>query len=399
MANREYSKEKLLLLYDIFCNELAANSVNSNISMEYLKKRISEFMLGIVGADADDKFLETDRKTIYKFIDAINNYISMTGNFVEDDFFVDADDENAKFGNWIKVYHKKSYVRGQLKNEITEEEYEAISDAISSSSIVSEEAFAHFKAMCPNSISKYKSNTVYFRQNTVDVVFTENVSRIKLAISEKKAISFIYGYRIGASDSNKNNKLFAVSEKLVTPIKLDYSDGRYYLYALDNRDSQFRSYRVDRIENVSVRDDMEYIEVDNIETKLADKIEGAVNQFATGKDKVFVLKIESNNPKVAAQAFQSFADSVTVKRMINDERKWEQGLIECLCNVQLSPTFYMRLFNLVTFDIDFDKADNIILNVTIDPNKQDGREVVEGFERYCDKLNGFLQKGSKKISQ
>ncbi len=391
MANKEYSKEKLLLLYDIFRNEMKPNSADPQINMDYLKKRIADFMLNVADDIDDPKVLNTDRKTMYKFFDAINNYAHITGMFEEDEFFnVDDNDEN-QYGSWIKKYHKKFYVRGPLKEELTETEYEAISDAISSSAIVSEEAFSHFKGMCPKSLRKYSQNAVYFRKNFSDEEFSNNISLIKQAINEKKVISFGYGYRIGSSYKKSNNKLFSVSVKTICPIKLDYSDGKYYLYAI-NSDLQIRSYRCDRIENLKIENNLEYYDIKDIDKVLYEKIEGAVNQFATGKEKNFKLTISSNNPKVAAQAFQSFADEVTVKSMINDETKWEQGKIEFLCYVQLSPAFYMRLFNLVTFDIGFDNADEIILEATIDPKVGDGAEVIEGFSKYCEKLNNFLKK-------
>lgn len=390
MANKEYSKEKLLLLYDVFRNELGANNIDSEISLEYLRGRLRDFMIDLVG-DSDEKLIETDRKTMYKYFDAINNYISWSGGFTEDGTFVDEDSDDLKYGDWIKCYRKKLYVRGPLKDEITPSEYEAISDAISSSPIVDAKAFEHFSNMCPKALTKNKTNAVYFRQNPVDSAFSKTVSSIKEAIYNKKVISFQYGYRVGASGSKKN-KLYAVSEKTVTPIKLDYSDGKFYLHALDNNGSQFRSYRLDRIEKVSINESVSYIDIEDVDKKLSEKIEGAVNQFATGKDKTFKLIIKCNNTKVAAQAFQSFADAVTVKTMINDSTKWENGHIECLCDAQLSPTFYMRLFNLVTFDIAYDESDAIDLDVSIDPDVQNGQEVLEGFSQYCDKLNDFLKK-------
>ncbi|MCQ2533615.1 MAG: WYL domain-containing protein [Clostridia bacterium] len=390
MANKEYSKEKLLLLYDIFKNEVGANEPDLEINLEFLKDKLKSFMIDLVG-DEDEKLIETDRKTMYKYIDAINNYIEWRGEYHEDGKFIDEDSDDLKYGQWIKCYRKKIYVRGPLDKELTSNEYEAISDAISSSPIVDTKAFEHFSNMCPKSLTKNKTNAVYFRHNSVDSAFSKNVAAIKEAIYNKKSISFQYGYRIGPSGSKKN-KLFAVSDKTVTPLKLDYSDGKFYLYALDNNGSQFRSYRLDRIEKVTIDDKIPYIEIEGVDKKLSEKIEGAVNQFATGKDKTFKLIINCNNPKVAAQAFQSFADAVTVKTMINDSSKWEKGDIECLCDAQLSPTFYMRLFNLVTFDIAFDASDSIDLNVTIDPDVQNGQEVLEGFSQYCDKLNEFLKK-------
>lgn len=391
MANKEYSKEKLLLLYDIFRNDIGVNEVNTDISLEYLRNQLRKFMINIVG-DEDEKLIDTDRKTMYKYIVSINNYIAQTGKFNEDFTFVDEEDEDDdKAGQWIKNYRKKSYVRGPLNDELTSEEYEAISDAISSSPIVGKEAFEHFNGMCPNSLTKNKTNAVYFRHLSTDSAFSNTVTTIKNAIHDKNVINFQYGYRIGTS-SSKKNKLYGVSEKTVTPIKLDYKDGKFYLYALDNNGSQFKNYRLDRIEKVNIRTDVKYIEIEDAESKLASKIEGAVNQFATGKDKRFKLVIDCNNPKVAAQAFQSFADAVYIKSMLNDASKWERGRIECLCDVQLSPTFYMRLFNLVTFDIDFNASDAIDLKVTIDPNLQDGQEVLDGFSKYCDKLNFFLKK-------
>ncbi|MCQ2482468.1 MAG: WYL domain-containing protein [Clostridia bacterium] len=391
MANKEYSKEKLLLLYDIFRNEMKPNCADSNMNMDYLKKRIADFMRNVADDTDDLRLLDTDRKTMYKYFDAINNYAYITGLFKEDEYFTGEDNDENQYGSWIKKYHKKFYVRGPLRDELTETEYEAISDAISSSAIVSEEAFSHFKEMCPKSLSKYQQNAVYFRKDFTDEDFSNNISLIKQAINEKKVISFGYGYRIGSTSKKSHNKLFSVSVKTISPIKLDYSDGKYYLYAI-NTDSQIRNYRCDRIENLKIEKNQKYYDVKNIDKILYERIEGAVNQFATGKEKNFKLTISSNNPKVAAQAFQSFADEVTVKSMINDETKWEQGRIEFLCYVQLSPAFYMRLFNLVTFDIGFDSTDEITLEATIDPQVGDGPEVIEGFSKYCEKLNRFLKK-------
>ncbi len=74
--------------------------------------------------------------------------------------------------------------------------------------------------------------------------------KIHLAISKNRKIGFKYCH---FSPNKKNPKTYSKNGELyiVSPMALHWDNGNYYLYAYDSEKQDFRSFRVDRMENIT----------------------------------------------------------------------------------------------------------------------------------------------------
>lgn len=83
----------------------------------------------------------------------------------------------------------------------------------------------------------------------------DTLALIQCALAEKRDISFSY-LRYGANKKLESVPAADGQDRLKTPLYLVYSEGNYYLLVFDEEaPDQVRSYRVDRMTNVMIRED------------------------------------------------------------------------------------------------------------------------------------------------
>ena len=333
MANSELSKLKILFIYDYFKKQVSCSGGKETVS-------VSELI-----AYLEEKTGTTfERKSIYADISKINEYVRTSGQTRETD--------------WIFSEGKK-YKRGELDDEILIDEARLIVDAISTTTFVDSDLCEKIIEMFPTYFpSGYQKRALYPHYEKMDRKSILLLNNIRGGIEEKSPLKIVYGYMLGSTLTEK-------TDKIVSPMALDWENNCYYLIAIDNEEAEdlerdqslsaaLRRYRVDRIASITVPD-KQYAYIDYKTEKLREQelksfINNSLSAFSSGRMIQIGITITGRTRKDVLKAYGAFTSKVNDKVRIADDTKLDKGILKISVNTGLAPTLYTDLFELGTFD-------------------------------------------------
>ncbi|MBP5261145.1 MAG: WYL domain-containing protein [Clostridiales bacterium] len=257
MANSEFSKLKVLFLYDYFLHEVGPTETEGVTVQD---------LIDLLKRNFDTEF---ERKSIYSDISRINEYANTMGLCK---------------GDFIGREGKK-YVRGLLNDEIMLEEAKMISDSLRTTEFISDELCRKFELMFPAYFS-HEANAyvgrLYSRHIRRDsaarrrqLMNIQNILvMIRASMEKRYPIVIKYGYKGGESKWS--------NDYLLTPLKIDWTNSHYYLIAIDHEDlykrigfdkkpnkkqlcGSIKRFRLDRIIDDSPSDNTYVTGKDNLE--------------------------------------------------------------------------------------------------------------------------------------
>lgn len=333
MANSELSKLKILFMYDFFMKHLNAFDENSAVTVN-----------DIIGYLEEKTGTTFERKSIYADISRINEFIDMTDKVLAGD-------------GWITTEGKK-YRKNQLADEITIDEARLIVDAISTTTFVDSDLCEKIVNMFPTYFSDgYRKRILYPHYEKVDRKCISKLNNIRNAIEEKAALKISYGYKLG-------NELAEKSDKIVSPMTLDWQNNCYYLIAIDNEKAKIlideskpltealKRYRVDRMAGISFTDD-KYIDFKSEKIKeqeIRNLIANSISAYSGSGLTNFGITIKGKTRKDTLKAYSAFATKVSDKIKIVNDTKLDKGILTINVTTGTAPTLYPDLFELITFD-------------------------------------------------
>lgn len=328
MANSELSKLKILFMYDYFMKHLNAfddSSVTVNDIISYLE---------------DKTGVTFERKSIYADISRINEFINKTGRVKGGDA-------------WISTEGKK-YRRNELENEITVDEARLIVDAISTTAFVDTAVCDKVMDLFPTCFGSGYQTVLYPHDDKLKSKMILYLNQLRQGKENKQARKITYGYKLG-------NSLTETTEKIISPIELDWANNCYYIIAIDNaaakdleRDQTLskalRRYRLDRIGSVSYSDEP-YITYKSEKIRkqaLSDFFSNSVSAFSSEEHVPVELTIKGKTRKDAMIAYSAFASRINHDIMIKSDTKLEKGILEIYVITGLVPTLFTAIFELST---------------------------------------------------
>ena len=333
MANSELSKLKILFIYDYFKNQVSAEGGKEAVSVSELISYLEE--------NTGTTF---ERKSIYADISKINEYVQKSGQTNDSD--------------WIYTEGKK-YRRSELKDEILIDEARLIVDAISTTTFVDSDLCEKIIKMFPTYFPEgYQNRALYPHYEKMDRKSILLLNNIRSGIEESRALKISYGYMLGKSLTEK-------TDKIVSPMALDWENNCYYLIAIDNEESKglerdhtlskaLRRYRVDRIASISVLDDKHlYVDYKNERMRnqeLKDFINNSLSAFSSSRMIRLGITINGKTRKDVLKAYGAFSSKVSDKVRIADDMKLDKGILKISVTTGLAPTLYTDLFELSTFE-------------------------------------------------
>ncbi len=327
MANSEKSKLKVLLIYDYFLKQVNPFDESTAVSMAQIIEYLKE-MTGVV----------FERKSVYADIAKVNAFMVTIGG-------VDPDTD------WIFMVSGRKYLRQELKYELSLDEARLIVDAISTTPFVETDLVRNIKEMYPTYFRDgYKSLVKHDR--TISQRTKLLLNNIRHCIEERCVFKFRYGYKFA-------DGFRACSDKITSPLALDWEDGNYYLIAVDNdaykasgdREKSIRRYRIDRFETRATGIDynLEYVGFKDDKDKILDKyLKSSINAYSAGTVRVITMGLKCKDEKTLMRAFNAFSDEVNIKNIITD--KSEDGYVRFTFEAGIVPTLFTALFKLTTFD-------------------------------------------------
>ena len=343
MANSELSKLKILFIYDYFKNQVSAEGGKETVSVgeliAYLEKKTGTTF---------------ERKSIYADISKINEYVQKSGM--------------TKDSNWTYTEGKK-YRRTDLKDEILIDEARLIVDAISTTTFVDSDLCNKIITMFPTYFPEgYQNRALYPHYEKIDRKSILHLNNIRSGIESKSALKISYGYMLGSSLTEK-------TDKIVSPMALDWENNCYYLIAIDNEEAKglerdhalskaLRRYRVDRIASISLLGGKQpYINYKNERMKnqeLKDFINNSLSAYSSSRMIQLGITISGKTRKDVLKAYGAFTSKVNDKVRIADDTKLDKGILKISVTTGLAPTLYTDLFELSTFegiDIEIDNKE------------------------------------------
>ena len=332
MANSELSKLKILFIYDYFKNQVSAEGGKEAVSVSELISYLEE----TTGTTFE-------RKSIYADISKINEYVQKSGQTNDSD--------------WIYTEGKK-YRRSELKDEILIDEARLIVDAISTTTFVDSDLCEKIIKMFPTYFPEgYQNRTLYPHYEKIDRKSILLLNNIRSGIEEKRALKISYGYMLGKSLTEK-------TDKVVSPMALDWENNCYYLIAIDNEEAKdlerdhtlskaLRRYRVDRIASTVLVDKRLYVDYKNERMRnqeLKDFINNSLSAFSSSRMIQLGITINGLTRKDVLKAYGAFSSKVSDKVRIADDTKLDKGILKISVTTGLAPTLYTDLFELSTFE-------------------------------------------------
>lgn len=345
MANSELSKLKILFIYDYFRNHVSVSGENSAVSasdlIAYLENKTGNTF---------------ERKSIYADINKINEYVYSSG--LTDD------------PEWIYSDAKK-YRRNELKDEILIDEARLIYDAINTTAFVDTGICKKVKKMFPEYFpAGYEKRALYARDEKIHRSMINWLNNFRECIDNKTACKIVYGYKLGDALAEK-------SEKIISPMKLDWDNNCYYLIAVDNavaekknlsRDQELtgalKRYRLDRIDDVKYDFDTPYIDYTNTKIKkqeLENFIDNSVSAYSSEKTVVVEVSIKGKTLKETLRAYSALESRLRSEIKIKNGAGSDKGILDIFVRTGDAPTLYTALFELSTFkDVEIEiKNDDI----------------------------------------
>lgn len=330
MANSELSKLKILFIYDYFKNQISIGGDKESVSVSELISYLEE--------QTGTTF---ERKSIYADITKINEYVRKSGQTKDDE--------------WIFSEGKK-YKRGELTDEILIDEARLIVDAISTTPFVDSDLCEKIIKMFPTFFTgDYQKRVLYPHYEKVDRKCISRLNNIRTAINDKSSLKISYGYKLGSELTEK-------TDKIVSPMALDWENNCYYLIAIDNEDSKglerdetltkaLKRYRVDRMSSVSFSDEP-YVDykADRLRVQeLKRFVDTSLSAFSSSNLTQVGIVITGKTRKDVLKAYGAFTSKATDKVRIADDTKLDKGILKISVTTGLTPTLYTDLFELSTF--------------------------------------------------
>lgn len=336
MPNTEYSKLKLLYLYDYFRTRVDSETVDGGTTMSDMLAYLN-----------DKTGAEFERKSVYSDIGRLNQFARSMG------FSDDGSD-------WITL-EGKMYYRGQIKGDLTSDEAKLIVDAINASDFVDSGLTEKIKAMYPAYFKKEYNSIVPHDGKTGHKTMLM-INLIRSAIDDSLELTFEYGYQVAAG-------IRGATLKRVSPLGLDFKNSHYYLYAIDNdyvskvedlKDA-IKSYRLDRMRKVTLGTKKNYVALTgNKEDVLKEYAKDSIGAYTykTNEDRFVQITLRCDDSKQLLKAYSMIAEKLKTK-LISD--KFDNGEVRFGVTAALVPTFFQELFLLsmyegVTMIIDDDEV-------------------------------------------
>ena len=333
MANSELSKIKILFIYDYFKSRISSSGGKEAVSVSELIAYLEE--------NTGTTF---ERKSIYADIDKINEYVRLSGQTKDTD--------------WIYTEGKK-YKRSDLTGEILIDEARLIVDAISTTTFVDTEVCKKIISMFPEYFSpNYEQRILFPHDVKLSKKKTYQLNSIREAIEGKKTLKITYGYELGGELTEK-------SDKIISPMALDWNNNCYYVIAIDNAEAKkkdldndqslseaLKRYRFDRIAGINDGGE-KYIGYKNDKLRVQELrkfIENSVSAFSSKTPVTVELAIKGKSRKDALIAYSAFASRLHHEIKVKDDTKLEKGILEIFVTTGLAPTLYTALFELSTIE-------------------------------------------------
>lgn len=288
-----------------------------------------------------------ERKSIYADISRINEFVNKVGKLKSGDA-------------WISTEGKK-YRRNELVDEITIDEARLIVDAISTTAFVDTAVCDKVIELFPTCFGNGYQTTLYPHDEKIKSKMISYLNQLREGKENKQAVKITYGYKLG-------NALTETSEKIISPIELDWTNNCYYVIAIDNaaakdleRDQALtealKRYRLDRIGSVSYTGEP-YITYKNDKIRkqeLSNFISNSVSAFSSKEHVPVELTIKGKTRKDALIAYSAFASRIHQDIMIKNDTKLEKGILEIYVITGLAPTLFTAIFELTTIkDVDIE---------------------------------------------
>ena len=202
---------------------------NTSISI----KEINEHMDKRIG-------VTVDRRTIYSYIKDMK-----------------------ELGIYVSSYNEESGGYHFIDHKLEEYEIRILVDAISSSKFITKKKAVELieKLSRLNSvyIGKDLNRSVFIddRSKSINEEIFINIDKINNAIRNKKKISFnYYDYNYEKHLVPRLNNEGEVKKYIVTPVSMILKNENYYLVLADRRHNDLSNYRIDRMKNIELLDDV-----------------------------------------------------------------------------------------------------------------------------------------------
>lgn len=298
MARSERQKTKILELAKIFIKE---TDEKHGLTMHDLLDRLEQ------------RGIPAERKSVYRDIEALR------------DFGLDIQKKHGgKTGGGVS-YHLKSRMF-----DISELLF--IRDAVQSCRFLterqSEEIVGKIGKLAPCSYLDEFSGNVFVDKrvaNANDVVL-ENVNKIKSALVKRLRITFKY-ITINTDAKRQLRHKGKVYEQ--TPVTLIYSNDLYYLVTFDSQDDDFRTFRVDRMAEVSTTGTLSSRNARIANFDAARFQERSFGMF-DGEERLVHFKVRR-------KAIDSMVDRFGIESIV---KKLDKDTVLIRANVVISPVFY-----------------------------------------------------------
>ena len=326
MPNTEYSKLKLLYLYYYFRKFVKAEPPEDGTTMAEMMAYLNE----MTGSDFE-------RKSIYSDITKINEFARQVG-------ICDSTE------NWIEL-DGKTYKRGEIKGDLTFDEARLIVDAINATDFIDSGLCEKIKDMYPSYFKTGYNSVVPHDDRQVQKKSTYYLNTIRSAIDDNIVLGFRYGYLVASG-------IRGASDKVVSPIGLDFKNSHYYLIAVDNdavaaglrKQDAIRTYRLDRMRSVGLRPDDVYIGFrENKSDTLRKYLKTTVDAFSYkgADDRYITITLTSDDEKELLKAYTGFSEDMK-PTIISD--KIDSGKITFTVEAGMVPPFFTKLFKVSLYD-------------------------------------------------
>lgn len=293
MAKNTDSSIKLLVLYDILLKLTdEEHALSTNEIIEELKKR---------GISVSRKVLPSD-------IDLLN-----------------------KYGYEICSYVKKSRYYCAIHQLFDTAEITMLTDVIKASKLTDSR-----KETIINKL--YSTIGMYKDTATDNIIFLEtkkygnssiiyNIDAIETAIKQKKKVSFVYFHL----DENKN-KVYNKDKKryVFNPLSLIWSKDNYYLLCYDDRHDGTSRYRIDKMENVTVEDEL-ILEKEEFKDFDSETYRKQVFSMFGGELEKVTIQFDK---ELLSDVYDKFGTDIQI-------HKSNDGTLTTTIEVQVSKTFFL----------------------------------------------------------
>ncbi len=238
------------------------------VVLQYLLKYTDENNVAtafdIIGYLQEDCGIDAERRSIYRDIEEINAVALMLDEecTIEEATAMLADDEDGELK--LVVYDKKKkgfYVR-QRKYDLND--IRLLAECVYSSKFISKGQADRLADVVCEFVSEHQADKIRHNAFLTDRVKTNNrqvlatIATINEAMSRKidgephtpEKISFKY-LKYSVDDMSKQVERRRGAKYIVSPFQLLINDGNYYLLAFDDYSKEMRTYRVDRMKDVT----------------------------------------------------------------------------------------------------------------------------------------------------